>query len=234
MVNLLIQEMMLHYWRGVSKYFIQVACIYFGIITFANASCSVVYDYDAQQKMLSLLKNSCNSLLAVSDKPGMSVNVIATDKIKYPNAFATHSKGENIIIFTKPMLIELERKTRALPFIVGHELAHLLSGHVSSTKKEEIIDGIISSAKSSFGSLFPGGGHSAVDLSIKAMEISNSQHKEIEADLMSKRMMLKAGYSQSDVIFAIDLLISQSKTSSWERFFSTHPDPSTRKKHLTN
>ncbi len=205
-----------------------------GVVGQVNASCNIVYDYDAKEKMLGLLKNSCNALLAVSDKPKMVIKVIATDKIKYPNAFATYSKGENIIIFTKPMLVELEDKTRALPFIVGHELAHLLSGHVSSTKKEEIIDGIISSAKSSFGSLFPGGGHSAVDLSIKAMEISNSQHKEIEADLISKKMMLKAGYSQSDVIFAIDLLISQSKTSSWERFFSTHPDPTTRKKHLTN
>jgi predicted Zn-dependent protease len=205
-----------------------------GIVSQANASCAIVYDYDANERMLGLLKNSCNALLAVSDNPRMVIKVIATDKIKYPNAFATYSKGENIIIFTKLMLVELEKKQRALPFIVGHELAHLLSGHVSSTKKEEIIDGIITSAKSSFGSLFPGGSHSAVDLSIKAIEISNSQHKEIEADLISKRMMLKAGYSQSDVIFAIDLLISQSKTSSWERFFSTHPDPGTRKRHLTN
>lgn len=210
------------------------SCLCFVGVSIANASCTLVHDYDAKQNMLSLLKNSCNTLLAVSDKPGMSIKVIATDKIKYPNAFATYSKGENIIIFTRPMLIELETNTRALPFIVGHELAHLLSGHVASTKKEEIIDGIISSAKSSFGSLFPGGGHSAVDLSIKAMEISNSQHKEIEADLISKKMMLNAGYTQADVIFAIDLLIAQSKASSWERFFSTHPDPSTRKRHLTN
>lgn len=234
MENLLILEMMLASLKSVSKNFFFIVILSFSFSTIAEAKCIIVNDYIEKIKTLDLISDACNRILLVSESPKLLVKILVTEKIKEPNAFATQIKGENIIIFTKAILIDLEKNSRALPFIVGHELAHLLSGHVSSSKSDDLIDAIISSAKSSFGGLFPSGSQSVIDLSIKAMEITNSQHKEIEADLLSKNMMLKAGYPQSDIIFAIDLLITQSKMPAWGRFFSTHPDPVTRKKHLTN
>ena len=127
------------------------------------------------------------------------------------DALNAYADGETIIITSK--MLAFTQTDEELAIILGHEYAHNMMGHVSSTRDNALagtilgfgVDMLASAAGIGTGSIFSDlGGHMG--------SLHYSQEYEIEADYVGLYITALAGY---DITNAKDI---------WRRFTVEHPE----------
>lgn len=144
---------------------------------------------------------NCDFLIAVDDRPGQP-----------PNAFQTlDDNGRPIVVFNLA-LIRMARNEDELAFVMGHEAAHHIAGHISRQQQNAIAGAVIFSGLASLSGGNEAAIRSAQELGATVGARSYSKDFELEADQMGTILTMRGGYDP--------LLGAQ--------FFNRIPDPGNR------
>ncbi len=132
------------------------------------------------------------------------------------------------IFITRGMLEEVETESQ-LASILAHETAHVTTRHVAVAMSRQIgIDILMSVAISGeTGQAVRTG----TNIGIQLMSLRYSRDNEYEADKYGMDYLVGAGYAPGGMTETMDILQKLSKTRTIE-FFSTHPDPASRRSEL--
>ncbi len=111
-----------------------------------------------------------------------------------PNAFQTIDKtGRPMLIVTQALLADV-RNSDEMAFVIGHEAAHHISGHLSRKRGSAMAGAVVLGAAAAV----LGGGATAVDM---AMDVgagvgsrAYSKNYELEADALGTVIAKRAGY----------------------------------------
>jgi len=196
---------------------------------FAQAnSCVIQNDYDMSKKLFNQISYMCSRLVANVAPQPPDVQVLLTNKLKYPNAFAFMEKDQKTILVTDQILKMHDNDSTLLAFIFGHEIGHLELKHTSKdTFLAKLIDslkgGALTAIKADTGLVGSG-----VNLSLKGYDSKYSQSQELAADKYSYLLLLNSGYSKQDALNSLEILKKNHDDPSWRNFFATHPDPKKR------
>lgn len=113
---------------------------------------------------------NCNFLIAIDDRPGQEINAFQT----------VDRRGRPVIVFTLPLLTEA-RNTDEMAFILGHEAAHHIQGHLQATIANAELGAIL------MGSLAEAYGYTG-----ETVELAASLGAELGARTFSKEFELAA------------------------------------------
>lgn len=123
-------------------------------------------------------------------------------------------------IFVSRSLIELcQRDRNAIAFFLGHEMAHIILGHVMERM-------ISNSAVAAASRVAPARDVLIACLrkvGIKFLESAYSQDQELEADKLGVRLVTAAGYDPHGSIRLLSRLASSAHESKLGNYFSSHP-----------
>lgn len=125
---------------------------------------------------------NCDFLILVDDRPGQPVNAYQT----------LNKAGRPLLVFTIP-LIEDARNVDEIAFVMGHEAAHHIEGHIPQTQAR-------AQAAAVAGALLGGllGGEAGVDQGARLGGFVGarqfSKEHELEADSLGAVIALKAGF----------------------------------------
>lgn len=127
---------------------------------------------------------NCDFRILVDERPGQPAN-----------AFQTLDKsGQPIIAFTVA-LIEDARNTDELAFVMGHEAAHHIRGHIPRQQQNAVAGAVIAGTLAAL----MGGGTEAVESAqrtgAQVGARSYSKNFELEADALGTIITAKAGYN---------------------------------------
>ncbi len=126
---------------------------------------------------------NCDFQLVIDDRPGQP-----------PNAFQTEDKAGRPLIGFTPALIVSAQNEDELAFILSHEAAHHIAGHLARTQDNArlgaaVLGGLIGAAGGDAQSV-----RAAQDLGAAVGGRAYSKDFELEADAMGARIAIAAGY----------------------------------------
>jgi len=126
---------------------------------------------------------NCDYQIVVDDRPGQG-----------PNAFQTlDARGRPVIGFNLALISEA-RNADELAFVMGHEAAHHIGGHIPRKQRDTIAGAL------SFGTLAAASGgdpaviRSAQDIGANVGSLAYSKDYELEADRLGTILTWNAGY----------------------------------------
>jgi predicted Zn-dependent protease len=132
-------------------------------------------------------------------------------------------------IFVSDAMIELcERDRQRIAFVLAHEMAHVIEGHVM----ERMLGNALMKVVSRTGQLRAAAAGAVGRLGLQFLERAYSQENELRADALAARLTAAGGY---DPAAGIDLFLALQpleKTASLGAYFSTHPACRDRIAHL--
>ena len=217
--------------KGVCKVSLK-SLLFFSVLLFASHvqanSCQILNDYDMSKKLFNQISYMCSRLVANVTPQPPDVQVLLTNKLNYPNAYAFMEKDQKTILVTEQLLKMHDNNSTLLAFIFGHEIGHLQLKHTSKdtflTKlADSLKEGALTAIKVDTGLIGSG-----VNLSAKGYEAKYSQTQELAADKYSYSLLINSGYSKQDALNSLEILRKNHDEPSWRNFFATHPDPKKR------
>ena len=123
-------------------------------------------------------------------------------------------------IFVSRSLVELcERSEDEIAFILGHEMAHIIQGHVM----ERMISNSAIAAASRAAPIRDVLTASLRELGIKFLETAYSQDQESEADRLGVRLAISAKYDPHGAIRVLSRIAEFEDKSKLGNYFSSHP-----------
>lgn len=142
---------------------------------------------------------------------------------KIANAYQTLDKnGRPLIIFTAPLVAET-RNSHELAFVMGHEAAHHIKGHIARSQGN-------AAAGAALGAILvaAAGGNSqaieaAMDLGAGVGARSFSKNHELEADQLGTILTKKSGY---DPLIGVNFF--ERTPDPGNQFLGTHPPNASR------
>lgn len=144
---------------------------------------------------------NCDFRIVVDDRPNQPVNAYQTlDK-----------SGRPIIAFTLPMIAEVRNRDE-LAFVMGHEAAHHIAGHIPRQQRNAVTGALILGGLAALTGLDSSGIEGAQRIGATVGARTYSKEYELEADRLGTIIALRAGY---------DPLVGA-------RFFTRIPDPGNR------
>lgn len=143
----------------------------------------------------------CDFTIAVDTRPGLGINAYQT----------LDAAGRPVIAFT-PGLIAEARNADELAFVLGHEAAHHILGHIPRQGQTSLAGALVLGALAAAGGAAPGTVRTAQDLGAAVGARTFSKDFELEADALGARIAEAAGY---DALAGIG-------------FFTRLPDPGNR------
>lgn len=150
---------------------------------------------------------NCDFLIGVDDRPG-----------EPPNAFQTLDRsGRPVVVFTLA-LIATARNQDELAFVLGHESAHHLAGHIARAEESALQGALIAGALTALSGGSPASIASAQQLGATAGARRYSKDFELEADALGTIIAFNAGYDplRGAAFFA-------RIPDPGDRFLGTHP-----------
>lgn len=143
-----------------------------------------------------------------------------------PNAFAL--PGGHIYI-TRSLIDLCEQDENEIAFVLGHEIGHIIRGHVLDrfiTKSTIGMIGRLGSTGSVAGNLLK-------NMLSNLVSSAYSQDQELEADRFGAAIMRYAGYEEVGVVRFFERMkkIENAKPE-WKQYFSSHPENDIRKNQL--
>ncbi|MFP4327910.1 MAG: M48 family metallopeptidase [Paracoccaceae bacterium] len=155
----------------------------------------------------------CDFLIVVDDRPGQPAN-----------AFQTRDRrGRPVIAFTVPLIAEV-RNADELAFIMAHEAAHHLLGHIDRQRRDArtgaLVFGRIASMTGGDSSVI----RSAEELGAILGARSYSREYELEADALGALLTLRSGYDPLRGAAFFDRIPDPGN-----RFLGTHPPNEARR-----
>ncbi|MDQ2064815.1 M48 family metallopeptidase [Xinfangfangia sp. CPCC 101601] len=141
---------------------------------------------------------NCDIQIAVDDRPGQA-----------PNAFQTlDGRGRPYVVFTLS-LIKMARNADELAFVMGHESAHHIAGHIPRRLESAQAGAMLAGVLAAQGGWTPEEILQAQAIGADIGAMRYAQEFELEADALGSAIALRAGY---------DPIIGA-------RFFDRLPDP---------
>lgn len=112
-----------------------------------------------------------------------------------PNAFQTIDRnGRPVIGFTESLLREA-RNQDELAFILGHEAAHHVEGHIAQTQRSAVEGALVGAVLAGVLGLDPSAGQLATDLGATVGARRFSKQFELEADALGTVIAARSGYN---------------------------------------
>lgn len=155
---------------------------------------------------------NCDFNIVVDDRPGQPANAFQT----------LDDKGRPIVAFTLALIADA-RNEDELAFVLGHETAHHIAGHIERQQQNAVVGAVISAGLATLG----GGDATAVR---KAQQVgaqvgarSFSKEFELEADALGTIITARAGY---DPIKGAEFF--RRIPDPGDRFLGTHPPNAAR------
>jgi predicted Zn-dependent protease len=146
-------------------------------------------------------RSNCDFRIVVDDRPGQPVNAYQT----------LDRSGRPILAFTLPMIASV-RNADELAFVMGHEAAHHIAGHIPRQQQNAAAGAIILGGLAALTGASQGIVDQAVDIGAGVGSRTFSKEFELEADAMGTVITHRAGYSPLRGV----------------EFFSQIPDPGNR------
>lgn len=156
---------------------------------------------------------TCDFRIVVDDRPGQP-----------PNAFQTvDSRGRPVIGFTLALIADA-RNPDELAFVLGHEAAHHIAGHIPKRQEEALAGALLAGVLAQASGLTPEEVKAAQNLGAEVAARSYSKDFELEADALGAEIALIAGYDPILGTGFFDRLPDPG-----DRFLGSHPPNSQRK-----
>lgn len=126
---------------------------------------------------------NCDYLVVVDDRRGQP-----------PNAFHTLDRSQRPIIGFTLALIGDARNQDELAFILGHEAAHHIEGHIARGQQAAVAGAVLAGALAELSGADPDAIRSAQNFGGELGVRSFAKGFELEADQLGTRIALRAGY----------------------------------------
>ncbi|MBU2983567.1 M48 family metalloprotease [Lentibacter algarum] len=126
---------------------------------------------------------NCDYKIVVDDRPGQPVNAAQTlDK-----------DGRPIIIFTLAMIKDV-RNADELAFVMGHEAAHHIAGHLERQQRNASTGALVFAGLAALAGADAQTLQNATDIGAQVGARTYSKDYELEADILGTVISKKAGY----------------------------------------
>jgi len=127
--------------------------------------------------------SNCDFRIVVDDRPGQPVNAYQT----------LDRNGRPIIAFTLPMIAEA-RNHDELAFVLSHEAAHHIAGHIPRQQQNAAAGAILLGGLATLTGVGSDAVRTASDLGATVGARSYSKNYELEADSLGTIIAKRAGY----------------------------------------
>ena len=156
---------------------------------------------------------NCDFRIVVDDRPGQP-----------PNAFQTLDRlGRPVIGFTLALIADA-RTPDELAFVLGHEAAHHVAGHIPRRRDQALSGALVAGAMAQASGLSPDQIRAAQEAGAELAARSYSREFELEADALGAEIALIAGYDPVLGAAFFDRLPDPG-----DRFMGSHPANADRK-----
>jgi predicted Zn-dependent protease len=156
---------------------------------------------------------TCDFRIVVDDRPGQP-----------PNAFQTLDRyGRPVLGFTLALIADA-RNPDELAFVMGHEAAHHIAGHIPRREDQAMTGALVAGVLAQAGGLSPEEVRAAQNLGAEVAARSYSREFELEADALGAEIALIAGYDPVRGTGFFDRLPDPG-----DRFLGSHPPNAERK-----
>jgi predicted Zn-dependent protease len=158
----------------------------------------------------------CDLIIVVDDRPGAP-----------PNAFQTLDRaGRPIIGFTLALIADA-RNEDELAFVLGHEAAHHIAGHIPRRQGSAVTTAILAGVLAQASGAGPEEVRAAQDFGAEVGARTYSREFELEADALGAEIALAAGYDPILGAGFFDRLPDPG-----DQFLGTHPPNAERKQRV--
>jgi predicted Zn-dependent protease len=159
------------------------------------------------------IARTCDFRIVVDDRPGQP-----------PNAFQTLDRyGRPVLGFTLA-LIQDARNPDELAFVMGHEAAHHIAGHIPRREDQAMAGALVAGVLAQAGGLSPEEVRAAQSLGAEVAARGYSREFELEADALGAEIAWIAGFDPVRGTGFFDRLPDPG-----DRFLGTHPPNAERK-----
>jgi predicted Zn-dependent protease len=135
-----------------------------------------------------------------------------------PNAFQTLDKaGHPILVFTVSLIADA-RNPDELAFIMGHEAAHHIAGHMQRQQSEALAGAIVAGTLATLGGADAAAVQAAQDMGAQIGARRYSKDYELEADALGTEIAWRAGFDP-----ARGALFFGRIPDPGDKFLGTHP-----------
>ncbi|WP_295073016.1 M48 family metallopeptidase [Tabrizicola sp.] len=156
---------------------------------------------------------NCDFRIVVDDRPGQP-----------PNAFQTLDRqGRPVIGFTLALIADA-RNPDELAFVLGHEAAHHIAGHIPKRNDQALSGALLAGVLAQASGLSPDEIRAAQNMGAEVAARSYSREFELEADALGAEIALAAGYDPNRGTGFFDRLPDPG-----DRFLGSHPPNAERK-----
>jgi len=150
---------------------------------------------------------NCDFQIVIDDRPGQPVNAYQT----------LDRNGRPIIAFTLAMIAEV-RNQDELAFVMGHEAAHHIAGHIPRQQQNAMAGAILLGGLATLSGATGDAVRTASDLGASVGARSYSKEFELEADALGTVITKRAGY---DPVRGAEFFTQIPDPG--DRFLGTHP-----------
>lgn len=156
---------------------------------------------------------SCDFRIVLDDRPRQP-----------PNAFQTEDRlGRPVLGFTVALIADA-RNQDEMAFVLGHEAAHHISGHIAKRREEEMAGALLAGVQAKSEGLSEDEIRAAVRRGAVVAATTYSRNSELEADALGAEIALVAGFDPNRGTGFFDRLPDPG-----DRFLGTHPPNAARK-----
>lgn len=156
---------------------------------------------------------NCDFRIVVDDRPGQP-----------PNAFQTLDRANRPVIGFTLALIADARNADELAFVLGHEAAHHISGHIPKRQDQALSGAILAGVLAQASGLSADEVRAAQNIGAEVAARSYSREFELEADALGAEIAFQAGYDPVRGSGFFDRLPDPG-----DRFLGSHPPNAERK-----
>ena len=156
---------------------------------------------------------NCDLQIVVDTRPGQP-----------PNAFQTvDGRGRPIVGFTLALIADA-RNADEIAFVMGHEAAHHIAGHIPKREESALAGALVAGVLAQASGADPQAVRAAQDLGAEVGARSYSQEFELEADSIGAELAFRAGFDPITGSGFFDRLPDPG-----DRFLGSHPPNAARK-----
>lgn len=156
---------------------------------------------------------NCDFFIFVDDTPNAS-----------PNAFQTVDRsGRPLLGFTLSLIADA-RNADEIAFVVGHESAHHVAGHIPQTQRTAVTGAVLAGILAQASGASPEGVRSAQQMGAEMGARTYARNFELEADALGAEIALRAGFDPVMGAAFFDRLPDPG-----DQFLGTHPPNAQRK-----
>ncbi|MFM7335007.1 MAG: M48 family metallopeptidase [Tabrizicola sp.] len=156
---------------------------------------------------------NCDFRIVVDDRPGQP-----------PNAFQTLDRANRPVIGFTLALIADARNADELAFVLGHEAAHHIRGHIPKRQDQALSGALLAGVLAQASGLSPEEVRAAQNFGAEVAARSYSKEFELEADALGAEIAFLAGYDPVRGSGFFDRLPDPG-----DKFLGSHPPNAERK-----